>query len=95
MLAPATQAEAHDSDAVEAAYSAALQAFGGRPRHPDQERLVRVLGALSALAVLTLGGAPERPDHRVAAATSSPPASTRSATAAPASRPYPIAQVEA
>ncbi len=54
MLAPATQVEVHDSQAVEAAYLSALQAFAVDPGTPDQERLVRVLAALSALAVLTL-----------------------------------------
>lgn len=54
MLAPATQLEAHDDEAVDGAYLSALQAFGVDPGTPDQERLVRVLAALSALAVLTL-----------------------------------------
>ena len=54
MLAPATQAEAADPVAVDSAYSAALSAFGVAADAVDQERLVRVLGALSALAVLTL-----------------------------------------
>ncbi len=54
MLAPATQLETHDADAVDAAYLAALQAFGVDPDTADQERLVRVLAALAALAVLTL-----------------------------------------
>jgi AcrR family transcriptional regulator len=58
MLAPATQPEGHDADAVDGAYRSALQAFGVDPDSPEQvgepERLVRVLAALSALAVLTL-----------------------------------------
>lgn len=54
MLAPATQSEAHDVAAVNGAYLSALQAFGVDPGTPDQERLVRVMAALSALAVLTL-----------------------------------------
>jgi AcrR family transcriptional regulator len=54
MLAPATQPETHDADAADAAYLSALQAFGVDPGTTDQERLVRVLGALAALAVLTL-----------------------------------------
>jgi AcrR family transcriptional regulator len=54
MLAPATQAEAADPDAVDGAYASTLAAFGVEPDCGDQERLVRVLAALSALAVLTL-----------------------------------------
>lgn len=54
MLAPATQLQARDEDAVDVAYLSALQAFGVDPDTPDQERLVRVLAALAALAVLTL-----------------------------------------
>jgi len=54
MLAPATQADSADPDAVDSPYSSALAAFGVEPDAGDQERLVRVLGALSALAVLTL-----------------------------------------
>jgi AcrR family transcriptional regulator len=54
MLAPATMLEAHGDDAVGGAYVLALQAFGVESDTPDQGRLVRVLGALSALAVLTL-----------------------------------------
>jgi AcrR family transcriptional regulator len=58
MLAPATQPEGHDADAVDRAYRPTLQAFGVDPdsveQVGDQERLVRVLAALSAVAVLTL-----------------------------------------
>jgi AcrR family transcriptional regulator len=54
MLAPATQVEAADPLGVDSAYSAALSAFGVAADAGDQDRLVRVLGALSALAVLTL-----------------------------------------
>ena len=54
MLAPATQLEAGDDDAVDGAYVTALQAFGVEPDTADQERLVRVLAALASLAVLTL-----------------------------------------
>jgi AcrR family transcriptional regulator len=54
MLAPATQGETSAPDTVDAAYSSALAAFGVDPDTGDQDRLVRVLAALSALAVLTL-----------------------------------------
>ena len=67
MLAPATQAEVHDSQAVEAAYLSALQAFAVDPGTPDQERLVRVLGRPVGPGRADAGGTPERPDHRVAA----------------------------
>lgn len=58
MLAPATQGEDPAAGAVESAYASALAAFGivsgTDPDTGDQDRLVRVLAALSALAVLTL-----------------------------------------
>ncbi len=54
MLAPASQLGG-DADEPRAAQSeAALHAFGVTPDQADQERLVRVIGALAALAVLTL-----------------------------------------
>jgi AcrR family transcriptional regulator len=55
MLAPMTQGGA-DTGAPEldAAAATALQAFGVDPAAPVSERTVRVVGALSALAVLTL-----------------------------------------
>jgi AcrR family transcriptional regulator len=53
LLAPATQLEA-GSDAEDDTYFSALQAFGVDPGRTDPERLVRVLAALAALAVLTL-----------------------------------------
>ena len=52
MLAPATQAEV--ADANEDTYFLSLQAFGVDPDRTDPERLIRVLAALAALAVLTL-----------------------------------------
>jgi len=54
MLAPATQGEPSAPDTVEATYSSALLAFGVEQETSDQDRLVRVLAALSALALLTL-----------------------------------------
>jgi AcrR family transcriptional regulator len=52
LLAPVPQATARpDPDGPGAA---ALEAFGVRPDTADEERTVRVIGALTALAVLTL-----------------------------------------
>jgi AcrR family transcriptional regulator len=54
LLAPAAQLGG-DADEPPAAQSeATLLAFGVTPGHPDEERRVRVIGALGALAVLTL-----------------------------------------
>lgn len=54
LLAPATRGEqAEDSD-LERGSDAALRAFGVDPLTAEPERLVRVLGALAALAVLSL-----------------------------------------
>ena len=52
LLAPAVQADAPVADA--GAPGVALEAFGVDPATAEPERLVRVLGALGALAVLTL-----------------------------------------
>ncbi|MGY1682362.1 TetR/AcrR family transcriptional regulator [Geodermatophilus sp. SYSU D01176] len=52
MLAPATQLDARDPEPVVA--DLVLQAFGVDPETTEPPRLVRVIGALSALAVLTL-----------------------------------------
>jgi AcrR family transcriptional regulator len=55
LLAPVLQGAADAGPAeVEAAGAAALQAFGVDPDAPVSERSVRVVGALAALAVLTL-----------------------------------------
>jgi AcrR family transcriptional regulator len=54
LLAPATQSEGEVADAEDDTYFSALQAFGVDPGTSDPERLVRVLAALAALAVLTL-----------------------------------------
>jgi AcrR family transcriptional regulator len=53
LMAPATQAGGGAPE-VEANNAAMLQAFGVDPGSTEPERLVRVVGALSALAVLTL-----------------------------------------
>ena len=54
LLAPATRGgDADDSD-LERVSDAALRAFGVDPLTAEPERLVRVLGALAALAVLSL-----------------------------------------
>jgi AcrR family transcriptional regulator len=52
LLAPATQLEAGPTGSGPA--ESVLAAFGVDPETADPERLVRVVGALSALAVLTL-----------------------------------------
>ncbi len=52
MLAPATQLHARDPEPAVA--DLVLQAFGVDPETTEPPRLVRVIGALSALAVLTL-----------------------------------------
>ncbi|MGY1987951.1 TetR/AcrR family transcriptional regulator [Blastococcus sp. SYSU DS0669] len=55
LLAPITQGEQDcAASEVEAAGAAALQAFGVDPGAPTSERAIRVLGALTALAVLSL-----------------------------------------
>jgi AcrR family transcriptional regulator len=54
LLAPVTQAGDATIPEAEAAGAAALQAFGVDPTAPATERTVRVIGALSAVAVLTL-----------------------------------------
>ena len=53
LLVPATQGGTADK-ADDVATAAVLRAFGVDAETADQERLVRVIGALSALAVLTL-----------------------------------------
>jgi len=53
LLAPLTQGS-DDCAAPEGAGAAALRAFGVDPATADPERVVRVIGALAALAVLTL-----------------------------------------
>ena len=53
LLAPLTQGD-DDCAVPAAAGAAALQAFGVDPATDDPERVVRVVGALAALAVLTL-----------------------------------------
>ena len=53
LLAPAMQTDAQALQ-IDAAGIAALQAFGVDPANADPARLVRVVGALSALAVLSL-----------------------------------------
>ena len=52
LLAPVTRGDSEPE--VEAAGDAALRAFGVDPETTDPERLVRVVGALAALAVLAL-----------------------------------------
>jgi hypothetical protein len=54
MLAPATRLGADAGDPGSSPSASALQAFGVDPDTTDAQRLVRVLGALAALAVLTL-----------------------------------------
>lgn len=55
LLAPVTQGEQTPAlPEVDAAGAAALQAFGVDPEAPPSERAIRVIGALTALAVLTL-----------------------------------------
>ena len=54
LLAPATQAGASETLEAEGPGAAALEAFGVDPGAGDPERTVRVIGALTALAVLTL-----------------------------------------
>ena len=54
MLAPATQLGADAGDVGSPRSASALQAFGVDPDTTDPQRLVRVVGALAALAVLTL-----------------------------------------
>ncbi|MCW2699417.1 MAG: transcriptional regulator, TetR family [Blastococcus sp.] len=54
MLVPATQDGAVAARSGDVTTVAVLQAFGVDLATTDQERLVRVIGALSALAVLTL-----------------------------------------
>jgi len=55
LLAPLTQGETEAAIAeVDAAGAAALQAFGVDPEAPPSERAIRVIGSLTALAVLTL-----------------------------------------
>jgi AcrR family transcriptional regulator len=53
LLAPATELDAGPRG-VDATGAAALQAFGVDPETAEPQRLVRVAGALGALAVLTL-----------------------------------------
>jgi len=54
MLVPATQEGDDTVPSGEVATVAVLQAFGVDPETAEPERLVRVIGALSGLAVLTL-----------------------------------------
>ncbi|MGY1722072.1 TetR/AcrR family transcriptional regulator [Blastococcus sp. SYSU DS0533] len=55
LLAPITQGDpGYQAAEVEAAGAAALRAFGVEPGTPPTERAIRVLGALTALAVLSL-----------------------------------------
>jgi AcrR family transcriptional regulator len=54
LLAPATHLPADASGPESAPADSALAAFGVDPEGSDPERLVRVLGALAAVAVLTL-----------------------------------------
>jgi AcrR family transcriptional regulator len=54
MLAPATQLAAEPDERELAVAGSVLQAFGVDPGTTDPERRVRVVGALAALAVLTL-----------------------------------------
>jgi hypothetical protein len=55
LLAPLTQSGEESALAeVDAAGAAALQAFGVDPEAPPSERTIRVVGALTALAVLAL-----------------------------------------
>jgi AcrR family transcriptional regulator len=55
LLAPLTQGEKESAVAeLDAAGAAALRAFGVDPDAPPSERAIRVIGSLTALAVLTL-----------------------------------------
>jgi AcrR family transcriptional regulator len=55
LLAPVTRGEQESAIAeVDAAGAAALRAFGVDPEAPSSERAIRVVGSLTALAVLTL-----------------------------------------
>lgn len=54
LLAPATRGEDETVGDLGSSSDAALRAFGVDPLHTEPERLVRVLGALAALAVLSL-----------------------------------------
>ena len=54
LLAPATRGEDETATDLGAGSDAALRAFGVDPLTAEPERLVRVLGALAALAVLSL-----------------------------------------
>jgi AcrR family transcriptional regulator len=54
LLTPVTQGADAASAEADAAGAAALQAFGVDPTAPATERSVRVIGALTAIAVLTL-----------------------------------------
>jgi len=54
LLAPLTTGEKEAAREVDAAGAAALQAFGVDPEAPVSERAIRVVGALSSLAVLSL-----------------------------------------
>jgi AcrR family transcriptional regulator len=55
LLAPVTRGEQESAIAeVDAAGAAALRAFGVDPEAPPSERAIRVIGSLTALAVLTL-----------------------------------------
>jgi AcrR family transcriptional regulator len=55
LLAPVTQTDAEtDLSEPGSPGAAALEAFGADPEVPEPERSVRVIGALTALAVLTL-----------------------------------------
>jgi hypothetical protein len=54
LLAPVSELSAQASEPQTAGSNAALQAFGVDPGTADPERLVRVVGALAAVAVLTL-----------------------------------------
>ena len=60
VLAPVTQLDAEE-DPGTAAPELVLQAFGVDPETTEPQRLVRVVGALSALAVLTLAAHQQDP----------------------------------
>ncbi|WP_029432585.1 TetR/AcrR family transcriptional regulator [Blastococcus sp. URHD0036] len=59
LLAPAAQLGGNADDPPPAQSEAALLAFGVTAEDADEERLVRVIGALSAIAVLTLTASAE------------------------------------
>ncbi|RBY95133.1 TetR/AcrR family transcriptional regulator [Blastococcus sp. TF02-8] len=59
LLAPATRAEDEDLAEDASPEAAVLEAFGVDPATTAPERAVRVIGALGALAVLTLAAPPE------------------------------------